>query len=619
MDNTINLYDLLPNISNLGSFPETASDLSASFVAILVAVFAVFVLISIYSLIKALTRVKWLKRNLKSETSTSVVVNRFQIREKAHKTGNRAGHLWSEFDETLVEAHVGDEVHLHNIYDADHFFNNSTLAGEITESRMLAAVPGFLTALGVIGTFVGLQLGLSGLHIGNGAEIAEMKDGLAEVINGAKIAFMTSVWGVFLSVAFNFIEKFLESIAKKSIGNIQNRIDDLFPRFSAEFQLKKIADDGHQSRESLQGLAEKIGEKMQESLVQATEGIQKGLESSLEKIMAPAINKLVEETSDGSQKALEQLVEKFLAKFGEQGQEQRQAMDDASKGIENAVAAMSVTLSEFMRKINESQSNSEQREKELITQIAGQVNELVGQSRSHYGKLVEANAEAQGKQAEREKELKGYMSDALAKIAEHMKKHAQASDAIIEQGKALQNQTAVGQENLKEISTGIMSGAQQLEQVVTQLQQFAESIRSTSNVLGTSIKEAAESSRDLSKYNQELASRFDLIQQNLSSSISQLGEINTRLDQTINTADNTFNNLKTHQQNYLQSLQDNVQQLANQGAKLIKDYSEQANAQTKEHLGIWAEHTTQYAAQMNRAAESLAGIVEDIDDKLGRK
>ncbi|OWO66372.1 hypothetical protein B2J68_19900, partial [Vibrio cholerae] len=51
------------------------------------------------------------------------------------------------------------------------------------------------------------------------------------------------------------------------------------------------------SRESLQGLAEKIGEKMQESLIQATQGIQQGLESSLEKIMAPAINKLVDETS----------------------------------------------------------------------------------------------------------------------------------------------------------------------------------------------------------------------------------------------------------------------------------------------------------------------------------
>ena len=151
---------------------------------------------------------------------------------------------------------------------------------------MIAAVPGFLTAFGVIGTFVGLQLGLSELNIGNDVAVSEMKAGLAQVISGAKIAFMTSVWGVTLSVFFNFIEKGLERVARSRIYRLQTRIDQLLPRLSAEFQLQRIADDGQQSRESLQGLAEKIGEKMQESLLEATAGIQAGLESSLEKIMA---------------------------------------------------------------------------------------------------------------------------------------------------------------------------------------------------------------------------------------------------------------------------------------------------------------------------------------------
>lgn len=143
---------------------------------------------------------------------------------------------------------------------------------------MIAVVPGFLTALGVIGTFVGLQLGLSDLNIAGNVDVNEMKNGVAGVINGAKIAFMTSVWGVLLSVAFNFIEKILEQIIRKKIKSLQNRIDRMFPRLSAEYQLQSIANNSQQSRESLQGLAEKIGEKMQESLIQATQGIQQGLE-----------------------------------------------------------------------------------------------------------------------------------------------------------------------------------------------------------------------------------------------------------------------------------------------------------------------------------------------------
>jgi hypothetical protein len=172
------------------------------------------------------------------------------------------GYLWQEFNETLIEVENNDSVNLYSTLDAKYFFNNSTLAAEITESRMLAAVPGFLTAFGVIGTFVGLQLGLSELNIGNDVAVSEMKTGLAHVISGAKTAFMTSVWGVVLSVLFNFFEKFLEIIARSKISRLQVKIDQLTPRISAEFQLQQIVNDGQQSRESLQGLAEKIGDKM---------------------------------------------------------------------------------------------------------------------------------------------------------------------------------------------------------------------------------------------------------------------------------------------------------------------------------------------------------------------
>jgi hypothetical protein len=254
---------------------------------------------------------------------------------------------------------------------------------------MIAAVPGFLTAIGVIGTFVGLQLGLSDLNIAGNVDVNEMKDGIAGVINGAKIAFMTSVWGVLLSVIFNFTEKSFEQVIRKKVHKLQNRIDRIFPRLSAEAQLQCIANDSQQSRESLQGLAEKIGEKMQESLIKATDGIQKGLETSLEKIMAPAINKLVDETSDGNQKALESVLQSFMDGFGQQGEEQRLAMDSASTNVHKTLESMSVSLDAFVNKLDVQQSASSEREKELISSISVQVSELVTQGNEQKRMLTE--------------------------------------------------------------------------------------------------------------------------------------------------------------------------------------------------------------------------------------
>lgn len=391
MKDNLNLGSLFPDLSNLSVLPPQTSDqLSALFVVVLWLVAGIFLIISALALIRALKRVIWLNKLLNIVETTNPASARMDLITKAEEKKKSVGHLWLEFDETLLEVKGADDVvRLHNTFDADYFFNTSTLAGGSTENRMIAAVPGFLTALGVIGTFVGLQLGLADLNIAGNVDVNEMKDGVAGVINGAKIAFMTSVWGVLLSVIFNFVEKIFEQIIRKKIHILQDRIDRIFPRLSAESQLQCIANDSQQSRESLQGLAEKIGEKMQESLIQATQGIQQGLESSLEKIMAPAINKLVDETSDGNQKALESVLQSFMEGFGHQGEQQRHAMDSASQSVNKTLESMSISMEAFVNKLEVQQSASSEREKELISSISVQVSELVTQGNEQKRMLTE--------------------------------------------------------------------------------------------------------------------------------------------------------------------------------------------------------------------------------------
>ncbi|MEZ9063763.1 MULTISPECIES: anti-phage ZorAB system protein ZorA [unclassified Vibrio] len=433
MKDSLNLSSLWPDLNSLNEIPpQTADQLSALFVVVLWFVAAFFLLWSISAFIRATRRVKWLNHLLNDAEKANPADSRHDLIAKAELKKNSVGHLWLEFDETLLEVRGSDEVlRLHNTFDADYFFNSSTLAGGSTENRMIAAVPGFLTALGVIGTFVGLQLGLSDLNIAGNVDVNEMKDGVAGVINGAKIAFMTSVWGVLLSVAFNFIEKILEQIIRKKIKVLQNRIDRLFPRLSAENQLQSIANNSQQSRESLQGLAEKIGEKMQESLVQATQGIQQGLESSLEKIMAPAINKLVDETSDGNQKALESVLQSFMDGFGQQGEQQRVAMDSASKGVNETLESMSTSLAAFVNKLEAQQSASTEREKELISSISVQVSELVTQGNEQkrmMTEFVEKQVSEMGEQlsqresaaSEREQKLASSMETTIKELVDNV-------------------------------------------------------------------------------------------------------------------------------------------------------------------------------------------------------
>ena len=316
---------LIPDFLNFKS-QSFESQLSSAFVFFLILVWFFFLIKSLHSFYKAKKRLSQLNKSLKGISSENIALKRIDITETLKRDKQKdqtVRHLWQEFDETLIEVKKGDIILLHNTFDASHFFNSYTLAKGVTDNRLIAAVPGFLTAIGVIGTFVGLQIGLSEMNISSEVSVEEMKAGISAVIGGAKIAFMTSVWGVMLSVLFNFLEKLLEQNIRKNINFLQNTIDDIFPRLSPESQLQIIANNSSESRESLQGLAEQIGVKMQESMLTATRGISEALETTLNEIMAPAINKLVNETSEGNQKALEELLTKFMDGFGAQGNQQR--------------------------------------------------------------------------------------------------------------------------------------------------------------------------------------------------------------------------------------------------------------------------------------------------------
>lgn len=691
MTDQLNLANLWPEFTAITGWPQTAEQLSAIFVGILLAVAITFFLISLGYLFQALKRVRWLLKLLKNETSTSVVSNRQELIEKAQKVTHDGGHLWLEFDETLIEAERADGIHLHNTLDASYFFNAASLANGITHSRMLAAVPGFLTALGVIGTFIGLQLGLSELNIGNNTEIEEMKNGLAHVISGASIAFMTSVWGVFLSVVFNFIEKVLERWARWRISNLQNRVDRLFPRLSAECQLQRIAQDGEQTRESLQGMAERIGEKMQESLLEATAGIQAGLESSLEKIMAPAINKLVDETSDGNQKALESLVETFLAKFSEQGTQQGQAMNEASAKVNDAIDGLNTTMSAFINKLEASQNASGEREKELVSTISLQVSQLVDQSNEQKRILTEfveqqlnglsdqfnqRQAAAERREQEfsdsmskqltelieitnnQNKQMSGFIESQLSglsnqfmereklsaerdqqrsqtfieqtnamkagtdtllqRVNDGFKTQLESADQIISQGKALQSSVESSVHASAQATESMKASAMELRSASENMNVFGSHIREAGNQLSGAVTSAVDSTKDLAQQNQLSSERMEKLREQLVSDITEFNRVTENIQSLLNSANTTFTQMKDHQNAYLSGLNANVDELSKNMTKLLTDYASQANAQTERHLGVWANHTTQYAQQMNNAAQALSGVVDEIEVKLGR-
>lgn len=81
---------------------------------------------------------------------------------------------------------------------------NEDLVDDVMHRNELNQIPGFLTGLGILGTFIGLSLGLQSFNTGT---TAEMIDSIEPLMNGIKVAFHTSIYGMVFSLTFNVIYK----------------------------------------------------------------------------------------------------------------------------------------------------------------------------------------------------------------------------------------------------------------------------------------------------------------------------------------------------------------------------------------------------------------------------
>lgn len=217
-------------------------------------------------------------------------------------------HAWREFDESLVKPGEGDPQLIRNTHEPGLYFNDGTIVQPVVHARFFDTVPSQLVGLGILGTFLGLAAGV-GLASGklDSGNPAEIQQALSNLLNGASLAFMTSIFGLGLSLVFLWIERLF-------IGSVHRRLNAWVERLERCVELvtpEKIALQqlDHAKRQSKQ--LETFNDKLIFALETALdERVGKRLAPELEKVVQ-AIENLRADRGASSEAAVEQLVEKF--------------------------------------------------------------------------------------------------------------------------------------------------------------------------------------------------------------------------------------------------------------------------------------------------------------------
>lgn len=110
---------------------------------------------------------------------------------------------------------------------------NDELVDTVMHRNEMNQIPGIMTGLGILGTFIGLSLGLQSFNTGT---TAQMTESIEPLMNGIKVAFHTSIYGMVFSLVFN-------AVYKKKLFEADNAVDEFITSFK-RFVLPDTDNDG---------------------------------------------------------------------------------------------------------------------------------------------------------------------------------------------------------------------------------------------------------------------------------------------------------------------------------------------------------------------------------------
>ncbi len=140
---------------------------------------------------------------------------------------------------------------------------NYDVTDEVIHRNMLNQVSGAMTGLGILGTFIGLSLGLQSFNTGTTAEIT---NSIAPLMDGIKVAFHTSIYGMIFSLVFNFIYKRKIDEAEKAVGEFVTSYKKYVLPDTTTDGVNKLMDLQQQQTKAIGLLANTVGVQLSEEL-----------------------------------------------------------------------------------------------------------------------------------------------------------------------------------------------------------------------------------------------------------------------------------------------------------------------------------------------------------------
>lgn len=271
-------------------------------------------------------------------------------------------HAWEEFVECLIVPSDGERtggMPIRNTRDPAFYFSRENVVAPSLSLRFYEAVPGILTGLGILGTFIGLAAGITLAQEGLATENEELiREALRQLLGGASLAFITSITGLATSLAFVVIERRVVDALDRSLAALSRRLDRCLERTTPEkvavLQLDQLREQTSELKMFNTDLVISIASALDEKVA--------GRLGPLLDRIAEATEGLRTEQATATQDMLDKIVEKF-------GETMSGAAGKEFEAISGSLRELDVVLQQSVGAMSDQQAKST----EVLSQLSDEV------------------------------------------------------------------------------------------------------------------------------------------------------------------------------------------------------------------------------------------------------
>ncbi|MBL4236826.1 methyl-accepting chemotaxis protein [Vibrio fluvialis] len=478
---------------------------------------------------------------------------------------------WREFSEVLLrpgEHHLTDSSVIVNTSRPQQFFSDQTIIRPHVNVRYFNSVPNKLTGLGILGTFLGLVAGIYLASSGIGSNnIDEAKGALSHLLDGASLAFLTSIAGLVTSMFFSWKEKKHSYELKHLLNEWNDLLEERLEFISVERLNTCILIEARSQSQALNSfstdLAVSLGQVLNEQVSQPLNETLGNIQSALEQL------------NQNQSKAADETIERLISEFS---QSISGAAGKEMEAFATTMQSLSGDLREQMKAMNDNHESMQKSTKDTIGDLSKAFTEGSNKMREEISAGVASMVNGVTRSVG---EMTSMLKEATQESANNMRKIATEFDSSISKLRDSTNDIADITSNNKALAEEIRLVVASLSEVhlriaevVDPIADLAEDLNDCGAALNRGISTLSDSAQTSQQAVTQLKEMQDEVRRYWQSYQDRFSEVDEALGEALESLNQGYATFAESTTSYLSGLDSNAAQIVEKLSGAVRELAD---------------------------------------------